>query len=228
MQAIGYIRVSTLEQSREGVSMEMQAAKIRAYAELNDFELIEIVSDDGISAKAIKGRDGIQKVLESVRTKKTAAVIIYKLDRLARNTIESLEMAKMMDKSGVALHSITEKLDTQSAMGKFFFTLTASLAEMERNIISERTSAALQEKRRQGKLAGKIPFGFTLAADGEALLENSQEKESLEIMRELRGRGLSLRAIASELESRGIKAKNGGRWHAKVIQGILGANSYGC
>lgn len=92
---------------------------------------------------------------------------------------------------------------------------------MERNVISERTSAALQEKRRQGKLAGNVPYGFILCNDGTTLIENPQEKEAIGIMTKLRVRGLSFRGIASELEKRGIKAKNGGRWHHKVIQGII-------
>ena len=106
-RAVGYIRVSTEEQSREGISLEMQAAKIRAYAELNDLELVDTVEDAGISGKSIKARPGIQAVLKMVEARKIDAVIVYKLDRLARNTIECLNMAEGMDKAGCALHSIS-------------------------------------------------------------------------------------------------------------------------
>lgn len=71
------------------------------------------------------------------------AVIIFQLDRMFRNTVDALNTSEELDRLGVALHSINESLDTKSAMGKFFFTLTTALAEMERNIVSERTFTAL-------------------------------------------------------------------------------------
>jgi site-specific DNA recombinase len=120
MKAVGYVRVSTEEQARGGVSLDMQRAKIRAYAALEDMELVEILADEGISGCSIKIRPGIQQVLQMVREKRIDAVIIYKLDRLARNTVEALEISRLMDRKNIGLHSITEKLDTRSAMGRFF------------------------------------------------------------------------------------------------------------
>lgn len=119
-KAIGYIRVSTTEQAQEGVSLDVQTHKVRQYADLHDLEITEIVSDSGISGKSIKARPGIQKVLETIRKKEVDAVIVYKLDRLARNTIETLEMAELMKKAGVALHSISEALNTETSTGLFF------------------------------------------------------------------------------------------------------------
>ena len=218
--AIGYIRVSTEEQSREGVSLEMQTVKIRQYAELNDMELTAILEDAGVSGKTIKARAGVQAVLAMVKARKVDAVIVYKLDRLARNTIQCLEMAQLMDKTGVALHSISEKLDTQNALGRFFFTLTASLAEMERGIISERTSAALAQKRANGeKTGGDIPIGYRLE-DGR-LIPNIEEQRAIKRIFQLRGEGFSLRQIVRCLADEGIKSRNGGAFHKTQIQRIL-------
>ena len=163
MKAIGYVRVSTEEQAKHWISLDMQRAKIEAYASLEDMDLIEILADEGISGCSIKGRPGIQKVLEMVKSRQTKAVIVYKLDRLARNTIEALQVAKLMDRNGVALHSITEKLDTKSAMGRFFFTIMASIAEMERGIIGERIQGAMARKRQLGEACNNNPpFGFRI------------------------------------------------------------------
>ena len=140
-KAIGYIRVSHQEQVLEGVSLKAQDRKIQTYCELHDFELVGIEADEGISGKSIKQRAGIQQVLDMVSTNAVDAVIILKIDRLARNTMEALEIAKFLDKKGVSLHSINEKIDTKSATGEFFFTLLASLAQMERKLIGERMSA---------------------------------------------------------------------------------------
>jgi len=221
--AVGYIRVSTEEQSREGISLEMQAVKIRQYAELNDLDLSDIVEDAGISAKTIKGRPGIQTVLEMVKARKVAAVIVYKLDRLARNTIECLEMAKLMDKAGVALHSISEKLDTQSALGRFFFTLTASLAEMERNLVSERTAAALAQKRANGmKTGGYCPYGYMVDESGR-LIPHPGEQRAIKRIHELRSMGYSYQRITEALVEEGIFTRKGTPFRETQIIRILRA-----
>jgi len=222
-RAVGYIRVSTEEQSREGISLEMQAVKIRQYAELNDLNLMEIIEDAGISGKSVKARPGIQKALSMVKARNTDAVIVYKLDRLARNTIECLEMAKLMDKAEVALHSISEKLDTQSALGRFFFTLTASLAEMERNLISERTSAALAQKRASGmKTGGACPYGFTVDKGGR-LVPNPREQRAIRRIHELRSMGYSYQRIADALVREGIFTRKGTPFRETQIIRILKA-----
>ncbi len=222
-RAAGYIRVSTEEQSREGISLEMQAAKIRAYAELNDLNLIDIVQDAGISAKSIKGRPGIQAILGMVKARKIDAIIVYKLDRLARNTIECLEMAKDMDKAGCALHSISEKLDTQSALGRFFFTLTASLAEMERNLIAERTAAALQQKRANGfKTGGSCPYGYTVDEHGR-LIPNPKEQRANGRIHKSRSKGYSYQKIADALTKEGIFTRKGTPFMETQIIRILKA-----
>ncbi|MGO9116826.1 MAG: recombinase family protein [Desulfomonilaceae bacterium] len=220
MKTMGYVRVSTEEQSREGISLEMQTAKIRQYAELNDLELVEIVQDAGLSGKSVAGRPGIQKVLSMVKSREVQAVVCYKLDRLARNTIECLEMAKLMDKAGVALHSISEKLDTQSALGKFFFTLTASLAEMERGIISERTAAALAQKRANGeKTGGDRPFGYQVQ-DGR-LIPDIAEQRAIRRIVELRQERFSLRQIVRVLREEGVRNRKGSPFCKTQVERVL-------
>jgi DNA invertase Pin-like site-specific DNA recombinase len=115
MTAIGYIRVSTEDQAKEGVSLDSQRAKIQAYCDLKDLELREVIEDAGISAKNLR-RPGAQKVLKLTRKKEIDAVVVYKLDRFFRSTIDALETTKAFDKWGVSFHSIEETLDTRSAM----------------------------------------------------------------------------------------------------------------
>lgn len=218
-KAIGYVRVSTQEQASEGVSLSAQERKIQAYAELNDLSLVGIESDAGLSGKNTD-RAGLQNVLKMAERGEVEAVIVYKLDRLSRKVTDTLEMIERLEKLGVAFHSIQEKVDTKSAIGKFFLTITAAFAEMERNVISERTVAALQEKRKQGKLAGNVPFGFDLAEDGESLVENKTEKEIVSLCRELRGRGYTLQAVANELTGKGYQPKTGKKWHCQTIKNI--------
>lgn len=226
MRAAGYIRVSTEEQSREGVSLEMQITKIRQYCELNELELVGIYGDPGISGKSIKARPGIQAVLEMVDRKRIDHVVVYKLDRLARNTIETLEMVERMDKKSVSLHSISEKLDTQSAIGRFVVRTLASLAEMERDQVSERTTGALQSKRARGeKTGGDCPFGYDfqeVTRPGtdkplKVLVENPEEQEIVARIRNLKAKGHSFRAIAAEQNSDGLVTKQGKTWTHRQI-----------
>lgn len=218
MKALGYVRVSSEEQAKEGVSLEAQKAKIKLYAELKDLDLIGIVEDAGISAKNLK-RPGVQRVLEMARNKEVDAVIILKLDRIFRNTVDALQTSAELDKWGVALHSIQENLDTKSAMGKFFFTLTAALAEMERNIVSERTEMALQHKKSKNERVGHIPFGFHLADDGIHLEEDENEQWILREIKILKDQGLSLRKIADELNNREIQNR-GGIWNHVSVKRV--------
>lgn len=221
MRAIAYCRVSHEEQAREGVSLSMQKAKIRAYCELNDLDLMGIKEDAGISAKNISGRPGFQDALNMVYSGEVDALVVWKLDRAFRSTQDALSVAEKLNKQGKALVSICEKLDTTSAIGEFFFTLMASLAQMERKIIGERTAAALQSKKAKGERIGQVPFGHYLADDGIHLAEDPTEQEIIARIHSLKADGYSLRQIAKELNTDGYKTKKGCDWNAMQISRIL-------
>jgi len=219
--AIGYIRVSTEDQAREGVSLDNQEMKIIAYCQLKDLSLLEIIRDAGISAKNLK-RSGVQKVITMARKKEINAVVVYKLDRIFRSTTDALETTKMFERQGVSFHSIEETLDTRSAMGRFFFTLTAALAEMERRLIGERTKSALAHKRsRNEKTGGDVPYGYNLTPAG-ILIRNDTEQKVIRLIRHLHRQGISLRGICRELERYGYKTKRSNDiWHPATLAGIL-------
>ena len=221
MQTVAYIRVSTEAQASEGVSLEAQEAKIRAYCQLHDMELVRVFIDAGVSGKRASNRPALQEALNCVFRGGAQALVVYKLDRLARNTVDALTIAEQLDKAGVSLHSLTERLDTGSAMGRFFFTLVASLAEMERGIISERTAAAHAYKRAKGEATGHAPFGFRLAGDSASLVEDEVEQGALATIRELAECGYTQRGLVAELNRRGIRAKKGGTWNRSSLRSVL-------
>ena len=101
-------------------------------------------------------------------------------------------------------------------MGKFFFTLTAALAEMERGLIGERTRMALARKRDKGeKTGGDVPFGFD-AVDGK-LIPNQEEQKTKARISRLRKSGLSFQKVADALNADGIPAKRGGLWTSMQV-----------
>jgi site-specific DNA recombinase len=218
IKAIGYIRVSTDEQAKEGVSLENQEQKIRDYCKFKDFEILEIVQDAGISAKNLR-RPGVQKVIEMAQNKMIDAVVVYKLDRIFRSTVDALETTKKFDKWGVSFHSIQEALDTKSAMGKFFFTLTAALAEMEREIIGERTRDVLQRKKANGEVYGHVPFGFKKFKG--KLLNHGAEQKIVQTVLGLRQKGFNFSHISRELNHMGLKTKKGNQWFPQTVKNVI-------
>lgn len=218
-KAVGYIRVSSLEQATEGISLDNQKAKITAYCELHDLDLVEIIEDAGKSGKNLN-REGVQELVSRIKGKSIDAVIVYKLDRLSRKVIDTLTMIETIEKSGIAFHSLNEKIDTSTAMGRFFLNITASLAQMERDLISERTKDALQMKIANCQRAGQIPYGWRLAEDGNTLTVHQKEQETISLVKRLHDKGYSFRAICGELERKGHKSQ-GAHWHPQTIKNIL-------
>jgi DNA invertase Pin-like site-specific DNA recombinase len=223
-QAIGYCRVSTQEQADHGISLEAQEARIRAYATMRGLELVEVVIDPGVSAGkyTLEQREGGKRVLAAVRSRTVGHVIALKLDRLFRNAEDALHQTKAWDKAGASLHLIDmggASIDTATAMGRMFFLMMAGFAEMERNVTSERTIAALDRKREKGERLGVLPYGKCVDADGIHLTDNPLEQAVIATVRELRASGLSYRAIADELNRRGMVNRAGGRFnHTQVVR----------
>ena len=220
MRAIGYVRVSTEEQAREGVSLGAQEEKIRAWADLNGYGLSTIYSDAGISGKRADNRDGLQGALSTIS--KGDALVVYSLSRLARSTKDTLEMSEYLTKKEADLVSISEKIDTTTAAGKMVFRMLAVLNEFERDQVSERTVLALQHKKAKGeKTGGDVPYGYDVDESGR-LVVNEAEQKALLLIRRLRRKGGSLRAICRELEAEGYRTKRGlCRWHPQSVSQIL-------
>jgi site-specific DNA recombinase len=120
------------------------------------------------------------------------------------------------------LVSLTEAIDTTTPAGRMMLTMLAGFAQFERELISERTKTAMAQKRAQGQRIGQVPFGLRVGADGVTLERDTAEAEAIGLVVELRARGLSLRKIASELNTRAIATKErNGRWHEKQIRRLL-------
>jgi site-specific DNA recombinase len=117
--------------------------------------------------------------------------------------------------------SLSEKIDTTSAAGRMIFRMLAVLSEFERDLVSERTTAALRHKRSKGERIGAMPFGYGLAEDGVTLIEDAAELQVLQTIRALRDAGTSYHAIAAELNATGTTSKSGGRWFASAVRSVL-------
>lgn len=216
-----YVRVSTEEQARGGVSLEAQEATARAYLAMRGLELAELVVDAGVSAGApLATRPGGARVLELVRSGAVAGVVACKLDRLFRDCGDCLAVTAAWDKAGAALHLVDmggQTVDTSTAMGRFFLTVMAGAAELERGMVRERTVAAMAHVKAQGRRVGGVPYGFRLAADGRTLEVDEGEAAVVAAVRELLAAGLSLRKVSAELEARGFLSRTGKPFAAQQV-----------
>jgi len=218
--AVGYVRVSTERQASDGVSLDVQRERIAAWCVANDCELASVHVDAGLSGGRADNRPALQRALHEVRST-GGILVVYSLSRLARSTRDTLEIADQLDKAGADLVSLSEKIDTTSAAGRMLFRMLAVLSEFERDLVSERTTAALAYKRANGERLGGVPFGYQLAGDGVHLVPDETEQAIIRTIAELRHDGLSYRRIGQELHRRGLNPKSAERWHAKVIMEIF-------
>ncbi|MGD1950750.1 MAG: recombinase family protein [Leptolyngbyaceae cyanobacterium] len=141
--SIGYARVSTYDQT---LDLQLDALK----ADGCD----RIFTDEGVSG-AKSSRPEWDKCLDQLR--KGDVLVIWKLDRAGRSTKHLIEVSEFLEFKGVELRSIQDQIDTSTAMGKFFFRTMASIAELERDIIKERTEAGLKAARARGRKGGRKP-----------------------------------------------------------------------
>src|SRR5581483_9930816 len=141
-KVVGYVRVST---DKQDVSLESQEEMIRAMGVVKGWELGDndiIVDRDEFSGDM--DRPGLQRVLEGVRSKEITGVIVTKLDRLTSSTRDAIHLIDLFNKKKVTLISLAESLDTKTAMGRFFVRMIASLAELERETIGDRTRTGMR------------------------------------------------------------------------------------
>lgn len=217
LRGVGYVRVSTEEQAREGVSLDAQRARLAAWFASHEIapEAYQTHADEGLSGKHADNRPGLQAALEAACASR-CALVVYSISRMARSVKDTLAIAERLHKAGADLVSLTESIDTTSATGKMLFRLMAVLAEFERDLISERTKSGLAYKRSKGEVYGPIPRGFKAIEDGR-LVEDADEVADIAYIRELHGQGFGSRHISRLMSGR----KGRRNWAESTVRRIL-------
>lgn len=219
--AVGYVRVSSVKQSEEGVSLEAQREKVRQWAALNGAELRGIETDGGKSGGRMSNRPGLKRALDEACCE-GGVLVVYSLSRMARSVADACSILERLRKSGADFVSLSESIDTRSAAGRALFGMLAVFAAFEREIAGERTAAALAHLRKSGRRYSRLlPFGYRLGTDGETLVEDEQEQRALARIRGLSVRGYSLRRIESVLFDEGMRRGDGSPIALGVIRRAL-------
>lgn len=225
--AVGYVRASTTDQEE---TIKAQQETIATYCTLRGLTLSHTYIDHGVSG-TVPMQDRPQgaamlRHLDSRTKDRPTAVVAVRLDRLFRNAADCLSNVQEWDRRGIALHLIDlggQSIDTSSAAGRFFITVIAGAAEMERNLISERTAAVLRAKRSRGEVFNHAPYGYDRI--GDRLIPNEGEQAILRRILTLRQGGASYTSIAATLNAEGIAGKAGGRWAAQTVKNVVLAAS---
>jgi DNA invertase Pin-like site-specific DNA recombinase len=203
-QAVIYARFSPRPDAQGCDSVEKQMERCRAYCDAHGYDVIGKKHDNDMSGGRADNRPGLQAAIE-LACKHKAVLVVYKLDRLARNTRDALDVLERLQKSKADLASLVEQINSRSPMGKFFFTQLAALAELEREQIRARTSAAMRSYQADGRRmtrADRCPFGQQPdPLDPSRLIDCPEEQAALARMRQLRAAGKGAKAITAALHA---------------------------
>jgi site-specific DNA recombinase len=217
---VGYCRVSTNRQVVFGVSLEAQAERIRLTAAAQGLDLDDIIVDAGESARNLQ-RPGMERLLRMMDAGEVQVVIIASLSRLTRSVSDLAVLLERFRRQDVTLISVQESLDTGSASGRLVMNIMCSVSQWEREILSERTRDAMQQKKLNGERVGNIPYGFRLANDGKHLQPDMGEQEVVSHIQDMRTMGFTLREIADELNRRKFTTRRGTAWRHVYVNGVL-------
>ncbi len=221
INAVGYIRVSTIKQKKEGKSLEGQEAEIIEYCKKNDIDLINIYRDEGISGGSIEPRDEFKEMLNYVLTNDIDTIIAFKLSRFTRNLMDLTNTINLLDKNGVNLIFIEDGINTQSATGKFMSYIVGAVAEMERENTSDFVVMTMEQNALKGNWNGGIVYGYD-SNENKELVVNEEEKIIVEeIFEFFSQKNWGYKKIANHLNHRGVKTKKDTDWSVNSIKQIL-------
>jgi site-specific DNA recombinase len=220
LKAVGYCRVSTEDQAQFGVSLKSQAEKIQQYSALYGFEVTEIITDAGISAKSFN-RPGVQRVLSMMKQKAVDAVIVAKLDRLTRSVRDLADIIDLSNKKGVALISVNEHIDTGSAAGRMIVNMMGVISQWEREAIGERTKTAIQYKKARGEAYSSRYALYGYEKHDGRLVPVPYEQDTISLIMSMKG-SLTFAEICRALSRQGIRTRGGAvKWFSKVVRKII-------
>ncbi|MDN3310540.1 recombinase family protein [Microbacterium oryzae] len=200
---IGYLRVSTEEQASSGLGLDAQRQSIQRYADAHGWNVLWYV-DEGVSAKSL-ARPQLQAALARLhvlpKSRDAGGIVVAKLDRLSRSVHDFSGILKLATARKWAVVAIDLGVDTSTPTGKLVANVMMSVAEWEREVIAERTSAAMQAAKRAGKHVGRVSVLPQATADRLLTLRASH----------------TLTGTASKLNAEGLTTATGKPWSVNTV-----------
>jgi len=224
-----YVRVSTEEQAREGFSIRAQIEKLKNYAKLKDWTIVDIYKDEGISGKNIVDRPDINRLINDIKNNKVNNVLVFKIDRLTRSTKNLIELVEFFNFHHCAFNSLMESIDTNSATGRMFIKIIGIFAEFERENLIERVKIGFERKSKEGyTLCSRTASYGYIRRKGQKIQEIVLEEAIIvkEIFQKFVNENYSMTEIAKFLNAKGIPTKENCKWSSKTIKVILTNTNY--
>lgn len=210
-----YPRVSTDDQVREGFSLDEQEKEMKKLCMYKNYQIYKVYREEGVSAKNMN-RPKFQEMMQDLKYGKINRIIVYKLDRLTRS-IQDLEViCKLIEKYHCSLDSVSEEINTDTAMGVFFIRMTTILAQLEIERTSERTKFGLKGAAKNGHFCGKAPIGYR-KINKELVIDDLESEVVKEIFDDYVN-GLSVCTITKKLNNKNALNRN---WRTTTIDRML-------
>lgn len=224
LKFFSYCRASTEDQK---ITLKDQEDKIKNYCGYKGHKIIECYIDGGVSGSInAKERPEMKKLLERLQKGEGDGIIVTKIDRLSRNSNDFISMLDYFNNNNIQLIILDPEIDTKSIFGKLMCTIMSALAQMELDLIRQRTKDALKKLKETGKVYGQIPYGKKKDDNGN-LIDNANEINNINlIIRYYTVEKLSTQKIAEKLSNDGVeRAPNNTKWYPTQINRILKANN---
>jgi DNA invertase Pin-like site-specific DNA recombinase len=215
MQVVGYVRVSTDEQS---LSVEAQQQALEGWCQAHQAQLIGVYADIGVSGGTpLEKRAGLLSALNALT--RGSVLLVVRRDRLARDSLTAAMCEKIAQKAGASIFTVTGEGNGDGPEAQLMRTILDAFAQYEKALIVLRTKAGMARKRDKGERLGMVPYGMQLDRDGVHLIDDAPEQAVMATVRALRASGLSYRLIAGELNRLGLVNRAGGRFnHTQVVR----------
>ncbi|RKF23872.1 recombinase family protein [Micromonospora globbae] len=221
-----YVRRST-DDEHQPFSLLAQRAALDKYVKAHPGWVIVCEFEDDASG-ATTDRPGLKKALDAAKAGMYDVLLVYRLDRFSRSVADLLDLIKVLEAANVRFSSATEPIDTGGPFGRMMLQLLAVFAEFERNIIIDRVKSGMTAKASKGQWAGGTrPYGYHVDPDTQRLVPHPDEAPILRDIFRLYTRDRhGTRAIATELNARGVPNRTGKKWSGHTINRILDNPAY--
>ena len=222
-----YTRVSTTMQI-DGYSLDAQKARMKAYADFNDYQIVGEYEDAGKSGKSIEGRASFCRMMEDIKSGKdgVAYVLVFKLSRFGRNAADVLSTLQVMQDFGVNLICVEDGIDSSKDAGKLMISVLSAVAEIERENIRVQTMEGRIQKAREGRWNGGFaPYGYRLV-DGVLQINEDEAPAIRTIFKQYVNTDTGANGLSKYLETHGFQklARQNGTsplFSATLIRAIL-------
>lgn len=219
IKAAIYVRVSTEEQARDGLSITAQIKTLTQYCELYNINIYNIYKDLGLSGKSIEKRESLNELLKDAKNKHFDIVIVWKISRLSRSLKDLLMIIDFFECYNIDFISYSEKLDTSTPVGRMTLQLLGSIAEFERNTIVENVKLGLKEFANRG---GKSTTVLGYDNINKKLIKNTNEAEIvIKIFQLYIDENYNLSKIAKVVNENGYRTKRGNLFKSDSVAVII-------